>query len=76
MAYYSYKTVVYRKDFQEAITAFEEREKCKCDDDPNYSGDYWHVAALLLDQKDDRIAELEKENAALRAIVPGSGRDS
>lgn len=72
MAAYSYKDVVYRTDFQDAI----EPAMIAClatradyDGDANYNGDCWVVAAYLLEQKDARIAELDAAHNALETAA-------
>jgi len=69
MAAYSYKDVVHRADFEATKRRWEEVNG-ECDNDANYAGDYWCIAAQLLDEKDaksDRIA------AAIRAEQAGAG---
>ena len=67
MATYSYKDVVYRSEFQALIPELEKEQQRECDNDPNYSGDYWCVAEMLLVQKDAEIAELKAKLAELEA---------
>jgi hypothetical protein len=63
MAYYNYKRVVHRADFQELLSWLNEEFD---DDNPaGYDGHYWAVAADLLDEKDARIAYLESRLADL-----------
>jgi hypothetical protein len=72
MAYYAYKSVVYRGDFEAAIDPYlasisPDFTRKDYDGDANYDGDAWYVVGFLLDEKDKRIAELEAEVAALKA---------
>ncbi len=59
MAAYTYKEVCHRADFTAMDKQFEGKYGREIDPDPNYDGDYWTVAADLLDAKDARIASLE-----------------
>lgn len=62
MAAYSYKEVAHRADFAEAKKRWEEVNG-ESDDDPNYDGHNWYIAAQLLNEKDARIKELEADQA-------------
>lgn len=70
MAAYSYKEVANREDFRAARDEWEKQTGNECDGDPGYDGDYWYVAAFLLDKKDAEIAALK----AQLAPAPTEGR--
>ena len=60
MGYYAYKSVVHRPDFQAELKRKQAEDGEFGDFDPaGYDGDYWIVAANLLNKKDARIARLE-----------------
>lgn len=73
MAAYSYKEVMHRTDYQNAIGPAMEHIGYTIDDydaDAGYDGDGWIVAAFLIDQKDDEIRRLRD---ALQRIAVGDG---
>ena len=70
MARYAYKDVVYRADFQALCEGFEAKYGRELDPDPNYDGDYWGVAADLLDAKDAEIEALRGQVAEIKGCVP------
>ena len=57
MAGYTYKEVCHRADFREIVKEWVE-DGIEVDQDPNYDGDYWLIAAELLEKKDKKIQEL------------------
>lgn len=60
MAYYAYKRVVYRDDFQEAKNKYELEYGYETDNDSNYDGENWIITEYLLDLKDKEIASLKE----------------
>jgi hypothetical protein len=69
MAAYAYKEVCHRADFTAMEEQFQEKYGREIDGDANYDGDYWTVAADLLDAKDTRIADLEARLATAEGEV-------
>ena len=69
MAAYAYKEVCHRADFTAKEEQFQEKYGREIDGDANYDGDYWTVAADLLDAKDTRIADLEARLATAEGEV-------
>jgi hypothetical protein len=53
----SYQLVCDRTDFQDMIKIWEAREGRPCDGDPSATGDLWRIAAALLEQKDQQLAD-------------------
>lgn len=53
----SHRTVTQRQDFQNLIKSWEVTQGRECDHDAGASGDYWLVAAQLLDQLTTELAE-------------------
>lgn len=61
MAHYAYKEVCYDIDydkFSELKARFEKENKRECDDNANYDGDYWLIAAMWIDELRAQVAEL------------------
>ena len=64
MGHYSYKDVIYRKDFIEAIpewiedynNTYTSEEPCEYEND---NGDAWRVCTFLLNKKDNEIERLK-----------------
>jgi monomeric isocitrate dehydrogenase len=65
----SYQLVCDRPDFQAMLEVWEAREGRSCDGDPSATGDFWRVAAALLEQKDQALADY----VTLRPIASWSG---
>jgi hypothetical protein len=63
MAYYNYKRVVYRDDYEQAKKEIEARDGEEYDNDANYDGEAWLVVEFLLDKYQARIKELEADIA-------------
>jgi hypothetical protein len=50
-------TVTRRQDFQDLISSWEAAQGRECDHDAGATGDYWLIAAQLLDQLTAELAE-------------------
>ena len=61
MAHYSYKDVCYSIP-QHIEERFKEEHGCEPDGDPNYNGDCWTLAAMWIEELENKIAELEQLN--------------
>lgn len=65
MAHYAYKNFCYDidlKEFTKRVEEFKKKYKRECDEDPNYDGDYWSIAA-------DWLSDVLEENKKLKELI-------
>lgn len=68
MAYYSYKEVCYQIP-NHIEERFKEETGREPDGDPNYNGDYWSLTAMWIEELEDKISTLERDNALLNEML-------
>ncbi|MGL5284266.1 MAG: hypothetical protein ACRC8W_21390 [Plesiomonas shigelloides] len=68
MAHYSYKDVCYQIP-SHIEERFKEENGRDPDGDPNYDGDYWSLTAMWIEELENKIASLERENTLLDEML-------
>lgn len=68
MAHYSYKDVCYQIP-NHIEERFKEETGREPDGDAGYDGDYWSLTAMWIEELEDKISTLERDNTLLNEML-------